>query len=76
MRGLRTHNLTLNKMEAKITINGIELTEAQSMSVRTAVANSLMNLSDEKFMEDMGPIGPPLQQRLSEVQKAIFRNQG
>lgn len=67
--------------EADIVINGVRLTMAQSMAVRVAVANFLMELaSDERqddlegqtYMEALGPIGPAYQARLSEVQNIII----
>lgn len=60
--------------EATIVISGILMSDAQSMAIRVAVANFLMELSDEKFCEQLGPIADGYRARLSEVQEAIFRS--
>lgn len=59
-------------MEAYIVINGVPLNEAQSSTVRVAVASWLMELAEPKEMELLGPIGPIYQKRLVEIQKLIF----
>lgn len=61
--------------EADIVINGVPLTFAQSMALRVAVSNMLMELADpeSEYAEDLGSIGPLCQARLSEVQDIIVR---
>jgi hypothetical protein len=62
--------------EAKIVINGVELTVAQSSSVRVAVSGMLMELAEEEHMKDLGEIGPLYQARLGEVEDLLFRLAG
>jgi hypothetical protein len=59
--------------EAKITINGTLLSSAQSMAVRCAVGNFLMQLDDPKFRKSLGEIGNNYKARLAEVEKLILR---
>jgi len=62
-------------MEADIVINGIKLTEAQSMAVRVAVAGQMMKMAS---IEALGTdehglfMSKAYWQRLGEVQEAIF----
>ncbi len=58
--------------EAKITINGVELDLGQSMTVRVAIADFLMELRDPESLERLGPIGPGYLKRLEEIQDMIF----
>jgi hypothetical protein len=53
--------------EAKITIDGKELTEAQSMAVRVAISGFLFELGDPKFARSLGPIAVAYRLRLTEV---------
>lgn len=64
----------MESREAKIIVNGIELTKAQSSCIRVAVASFLMELADPVHMKALGPIGPLYQKHLSDVQKIIFLN--
>lgn len=57
--------MTMN--EVTITINGVELTEAQAMTVRVGLSCFQFELREPKFTELLGPIGPLYQQRLNEV---------
>jgi len=59
--------------EARITINGVELTEAQSMAVRVAVTGMRMDLhaDDRKRMRGLGEIGHLYDLRLQEVEDLI-----
>jgi len=59
--------------EAKISIDGTELTEAQSMAVRMAVGSQLMDLANDEHRRELGDIAAPNQGRLSEVQTIILR---
>lgn len=54
-------------MEAKITIEGHELTMGQSMAIRVAVTSFLLQLQDPRFRRDLGSIAWGYQQRLDEV---------
>lgn len=58
--------------EATITVNGIQLNEAQAGAVRVAVASMLMELAESEDMKSLGEIGPLYQARLSEVQVLIL----
>gem|GEM_PF-6471042 len=62
-------------VEANIRINDVELSFAQSMSVRVAVASMLMDLADPEYMKALGKVGPLYQSRLSEVQRFLLLNQ-
>ena len=53
--------------EPSITINGVELTEAQASTVRVALSCFQFELREPKFTELLGPIGPLYQARLNEV---------
>jgi hypothetical protein len=57
--------------EAKITINGRELTEGQSMAVRVAVIAFLSMLKDPKMTLGMGKVALNYQLRLDEVMAMI-----
>lgn len=61
-----------NKEEARIVIGQIELTQAQSLAVRVAVSNMLMDLKRPQFREEMGHIGLIYENRLEEVQGLIL----
>lgn len=54
-------------MEAKITIEGHELTEGQSMAIRVAVTSFLFQLHDPKFRRDLGATAWRYKQRLDEI---------
>ena len=58
--------------EARISINGVELTEAQSCMVRVAVASYLHDLADPTYCAEIGPVADGHRARLVEVQDLIF----
>lgn len=60
--------------EACIIIDGQQLSFAQSMAVRVAVASMLFDLYDPVQMTQLGKIGPLYQQRLREVQSLIIES--
>jgi hypothetical protein len=62
--------------ESKIVINGVELTQAQSSSVRVAVSSMLTELAQKEHMDALGEIGPLYQARLSEVQDLLLNSIG
>lgn len=62
--------------EAKIQIGDYLLTEGQSIAVRVAVTNFLMELSDADFKRDLGPIGDAYELRLKEVLKVMVEHGG
>ena len=64
-----------NLNEAQITINGTALTNAQSMAVRVAITNFLMELHDDRTLADLGAIGIAYHQRLNEVIRMIGETQ-
>jgi len=57
--------------EARVLVNGIWLTEAQSMALRVAVGMFLSDLADADRMKSLGDIGPLYQARLHEVQDLL-----
>jgi hypothetical protein len=57
--------------EARITINGKELSEQQSMSIRVAVIAFGTVLSDPRMTEGMGKVALTYQLRLAEVMAMI-----
>jgi len=57
--------------EAEIVINGVRLTDAQSMTLRVAVTNFAMELAEPEYLEALGPIGPLYRERLDELQHII-----
>lgn len=64
--------------EPKVTINGHELTEAQAMTVRCAVANFAMVLDDEGLGDDEHgrKMTAGYLARLSEIEAFIFASTG
>ena len=60
--------------EAKITIGGIDLNNAQSMAVRVSISNMLMDLQDPEMREGLGDIGGLYENRLREVEALIINN--
>lgn len=62
--------------EAKIQIGDCVLTEAQSITVRVAVTNFLMELDDSEFREGLGPIADAYAARLKEILKIMVRHGG
>ena len=61
--------------EATIVINGVLLTNAQSMAVRMAVEGMRSRLADTEsgYREALGPLGDSWAERLTEVSRAIHR---
>lgn len=59
--------------EAKIVIEGTELTFAQSMTVRVAIGAFQRILSDEEYRKALGEIGDNYQARLVEIQNLIMK---
>lgn len=60
--------------EPSITINGRQLTDAQASTMRVAIANFLVELSDPKFMLALGEIGPLYRARAGEVQALMVQH--
>lgn len=60
--------------EATITIGNTRLNEAQSMAIRVAVSNMLMELKEPKYRQALGEIAPLYEARLSEVQGTIHED--
>lgn len=59
--------------EADIVINGTPLTLGQSICIRVAVTQFLINLNDPNFMEDLGDIGPICKTNLLDIQRLILK---
>jgi len=59
--------------EADITISGIQLNTAQSMTVRVAVTSMLMRMDDDESRAELGEIGDLYRARLVEVQGLIAK---
>jgi hypothetical protein len=53
--------------EARITINGKELSEGQSIAIRVALISFLITLKDKELASQMGRMAVQYSQRLSEV---------
>ncbi|MBI2063277.1 MAG: hypothetical protein HYT61_03535 [Candidatus Yanofskybacteria bacterium] len=60
--------------EATIMIGSTKLNEAQSMAIRVAVSNMLMELQEPGYCQELGEIAPLYKARLSEVQEEIHRD--
>lgn len=58
--------------EPTITINGVRLTEGQAMTVRVAVMNMQMTVSDPDKAAELGPIAQGYSARLGEIMRIIF----
>ncbi len=58
--------------EPTITINGVSLTTAQAMTVRVALQNFAMELSDPEFKEAVGEIGPLYLARIGEINRLMM----
>lgn len=61
----------LGHQEPSIVINGVLLTIAQAMTVRVAIGNFLIELSDPEFKRDLGVIGDLYSARLSEISRIM-----
>ncbi len=59
--------------EADITISGVVLSEAQSMTVRVAVSSMQMQLGDPEFSAALGKVADAYRARLGEVLALIMR---
>lgn len=58
-------------IEASITINGVALTFAESMTVRVALGSFLMYVNDEKTAKDLGPIADGYRRQLESVSRIL-----
>lgn len=67
-------NIPREWREADITISGVQLNFAQSMTVRVAVANMLLELQDPNHREALGAVAEGYGARLLEVQSLILRS--
>lgn len=57
--------------EAQIKIGDRLLSEGQSMAVRVAITNFLIELDDAQFRTELGPIADGYRDRLKEVMSAM-----
>ena len=57
--------------EARIRIGNTELSFGQSMSLRVAIGNMLIELAAPAYRKALGPIGDGYRARLAEVQNLI-----
>ncbi len=57
--------------EPTIVINGRELTEAQACTVRIALANLRIELSDPKFLLATGELGVTYTRSIDEIQRIM-----
>ena len=55
--------------EPKITINGWDLTEGQACTLRVAMEEFAMQLSDPEFKRKLGQIGENYLDRIAEIRK-------
>jgi hypothetical protein len=62
----------MDHREADIIINGVRLTNAQSITVRVAVTDFQEQLADEEHFRLLGPIGPAYRARVSEILRLII----
>lgn len=58
-------------VEASITINGVALTFAESMTVRVALGSFAMYVSDPDTVEALGPIANAYRERLDSVTRIL-----
>lgn len=58
--------------EAIVVIEGVQLTEAQSGTIRIAVAHFLVDLADRKYCRELGPIADAYRDRLHEVEDMLI----
>jgi hypothetical protein len=61
----------LMQPEPVVTIEGVELSEAQAATVRVALSCFQFELKEPAFVELLGPIGPIYQARLTEIFKIM-----
>jgi len=62
----------MNFVEASVTINGVSLNTAQSMSLRTAVTSWRMQFhGDPEYRKLLGKIGPKYDARLAEIERLL-----
>jgi hypothetical protein len=59
--------------EAKVTVNGIELTSAQVSALRGAVTGFRIELSDPEYRRRLGPIAEAYDARLAEVESLLVQ---
>lgn len=59
--------------EAKILVDGVELTTAQVKSVRAAVTGMLTDLQNEEHRRELGPIAEKYEERLREVETLLCK---
>jgi hypothetical protein len=69
--GERNNDGTVWK-EATIRIGTADLTFAQSMSIRVAVSNMLLQLQDAEYRKSLGPVAEGYENRLHEVLKLLL----
>jgi hypothetical protein len=62
--------------EPIITINGQVLNDGQSMTVRVAITNFLIELRDAENFRKLGPIAPRYLLRLEEIIRMIGETDG
>lgn len=58
--------------EARVTVNGVELTPQQSATLRVALAGFLHELADDQFRMLLGPIGEAYRTHASAIQDLIM----
>jgi len=63
-------------MEATIIINGVRLSNAQSMAVRVAISTMRIGLTDPEGRKALGRIAKGYNLRLSEVENIILETTG
>lgn len=57
--------------EPSITINGVQLTPGQAMTVRVAIEMFAMQIAEPDF--EIGPIGSLYQASIAEIRKVMYR---
>jgi len=63
--------------EALVTINGVALNMAQSMSLRVAVTGWRMSFhEDAEYRKNLGEIGPLYDARLAEIERLLVGRSG
>lgn len=58
--------------EPRITINGVELTDAQAMTVRVAIGNFRIELNDPDFARALGTVGDVYKARAAEIERVML----
>ena len=65
-----------SEQEALVVVNGVELNDEQSKTLRIALTGFLMDLQNPKIFADFGEAGPGYKDRVQEIFKVMFIRRG